>query len=198
MFVLEILLEGRGCHNINLVTPTHVVPHILKALRLAISKGFKLPLVYNTGGYDSLDVIRKLDGIVDIYLPDFKYQNGSLAAKYSSGAADYPEVAAAAIKEMQRQVGELRVDSEGVAYRGLIVRHLVMPENIAGTDGFVEWVAKELAKELGTSTWVNIMAQYRPEHKAFDYPEISRPITKEEWTRALSWVRAAGLKHFNI
>jgi putative pyruvate formate lyase activating enzyme len=191
---MMVSLQRRGCHNINLVTPTHVAPHIVKALRLAIAKGLKLPLVYNTGGYDSLDVIRKLDGIVDIYLPDFKYMDGSMAAKYSSGASDYPEVAAAAIKEMHRQAGELRVDSEGIAYRGLIIRHLVMPHNIAGTDRFVEWVVKE----LGPSTRVNVMAQYHPEHKAFEYPEISRRITGEEWSQALAWARAAGLTHISL
>ncbi len=146
-------LQERGCHNINLVTPTHVVPHIVKAVRQAADRGLRLPLVYNTGGYDSLDVIRALDGVVDIYLPDFKYQDGALAAKYSSGAADYPEVAAAVVKEMHRQVGRLVVDERGVAVRGLIIRHLVMPQNIAGTDRFVKWVARELT----TDTYVNIM-----------------------------------------
>jgi putative pyruvate formate lyase activating enzyme len=191
---MMLALQKRGCHNINLVTPTHVVPHIVKALRFAITKGLSLPLVYNTGGYDSLDVIRKLEGVVDIYLPDFKYQDGTLAAKYSSGASDYPEVAAAAIKEMHRQVGELRVDSEGIAQRGLIIRHLVMPGNIAGTDRFVQWVAKELSAD----TRVNLMAQYRPEHKALDYPEISRRITGEEWSQARAWARAAGLVHIDL
>jgi putative pyruvate formate lyase activating enzyme len=191
---MMLALQKRGCHNINLVTPTHVVPHIVKALRLAIPKGLSLPLVYNTGGYDSLDVIRKLDGIVDIYLPDFKYQDGALAAKYSSGASDYPEVAAATIKEMHRQVGELQVDPEAVAQRGLIIRHLVMPDNIAGTDRFVQWVAKELSAD----TRVNLMAQYHPEHKAFDYPEISRRITGEEWSQARAWARAAGLVHIDL
>jgi putative pyruvate formate lyase activating enzyme len=191
---IMLSLQKRGCHNINLVTPTHVVPHIVRALRLAIPKGLSLPLVYNTGGYDSIDVIRKLDGIVDIYLPDFKYQDHALAAKYSSGASDYPEIAAATIKEMRRQVGDLRVDPKGVAQRGLIIRHLVMPDNIAGTDLFVQWVAKELSP----STYVNLMAQYHPEHKAFDYPEISRRITGEEWNRARAWAKAAGLLHIDL
>jgi putative pyruvate formate lyase activating enzyme len=182
-------LQERGCHNINLVTPTHVVPQIVRALRVAVDRGLRLPLVYNTGGYDSLDVVRALDGVVDIYLPDFKYQDGALAAKYSSGAADYPEVAAAAIKEMHRQVGRLQVDGRGVALRGLIVRHLVMPHNIAGTDRFVRWVAQELS----TDTCVNIMAQYRPAHRAREYPELARRILPEEWAQALAWARAAGL-----
>jgi len=186
-------LQDRGCHNINLVTPTHVVPHIVKALRAAVDRGLRLPLVYNTGGYDSLDVIRALDGVVDIYLPDFKYQDGALAAKYSSGAADYPDVAAAVIKEMHRQVGRLQVDGRGVAVRGLIIRHLVMPRNIAGTDRFTRWVARELTAD----TYVNIMGQYRPEHLARDYPELSRRITSEEWVQALAWAHAAGLTNLD-
>jgi putative pyruvate formate lyase activating enzyme len=186
-------LQERGCHNINLVTPTHVAPHILKALRAAVDRGLRVPLVYNTGGYDSLDVIRALDGVVDIYLPDFKYQDGALAATYSSGAADYPEVAAAVIKEMHRQVGRLAVDERGVAVRGLIIRHLVLPQNIAGTDQFVKWVARELT----TDTYVNIMRQYRPEHRAREYPELSRRITQEEWSQALAWAHAAGLTNLN-
>jgi putative pyruvate formate lyase activating enzyme len=182
-------LQSRGCHNINLVTPTHVVPHIVKALRIAIERGLRIPLVYNTGSYDNLEIMRLLDGIVDIYLPDFKYQDGRLAAKYSSDAHDYAEVAAAVIKEMHRQVGKLDVDSRGVARRGLIIRHLVMPHNIAGTDRFVKWVARELT----TDTYVNIMAQYRPEHRAFDYPKIARRITDEEWRQAVKWAKDAGL-----
>ncbi len=191
---MMLSLQRRGCHNINLVTPTHVVPHIVKALRLAIKKGLVLPLVYNNGGYDNIEVIRMLDGIVDIYLPDFKYQEGALAGKYSSGALDYPEAAADTIKEMHRQVGELEVDSRGVARRGLIIRHLVMPANIAGTDRFVRWVAKELT----SATRVNLMAQYHPEHKAFDYPEISRRINEQEWNQARSWALSAGLTHIDL
>jgi putative pyruvate formate lyase activating enzyme len=186
-------LQERGCHNINLVTPTHVVPQVVRALRVAVDRGLRLPLVYNTGGYDSLDVVRALDGVVDIYLPDFKYQDGALAAKYSSGAADYPEVAAAAIKEMYRQVGRLQVDGRGVAVRGLIIRHLVMPHNIAGTDRFVRWVARELSPD----TYVNIMAQYRPEHRAREYPELARRILPGEWAQALAWAREAGLTNLD-
>jgi putative pyruvate formate lyase activating enzyme len=191
---MMLSLQRQGCHNINLVTPTHVLPHIMKALRLAIPKGLILPLVYNNGGYDSQWVIRKLDGIVDIYLPDFKYQDDTLAFKYSSKALGYAANAAAIIREMHRQVGLLKTDSQGVALRGLIIRHLVMPGNIAGTDLFVQWVAKE----LGVATYVNIMAQYHPEHKAFDYPEISRRITNQEWTQAQAWAKAAGLIHTDL
>ncbi len=186
-------LQQMGCHNVNLVTPTHVVPHIVRALRIAIPMGLRLPLVYNTGGYDSLDVIRKLAGVVDIYLPDFKYQDGKLAAKYSSEASDYPEVAAAVIQEMHRQVGILRLNSRGIAQRGVIVRHLVMPQNIAGTDRFVRWVAESLSPQ----TYVNIMAQYRPEHRALEYPELSRRITNAEFQQALIWAHDAGLTNLD-
>lgn len=182
-------LQQRGCHNVNLVTPTHVVPHIVQAVRQAIPRGLRLPLVYNNGGYDNPEVIALLDGIVDIYLPDFKYQDGELAAKYSAGARDYPEVAAAGIKEMHRQVGALQVDERGIARRGLIIRHLVLPHNLAGTDRFVGWVAAE----LGPGTAVNIMSQYRPEHRAPGIPELSRRLTTEEWRQALTWAHQAGL-----
>lgn len=182
-------LQRRGCHNINLVTPTHVAPHIVKALRIAIARGLKVPLVYNTGGYDSLHVVRKLDGIVDIYLPDFKYQDNKMAARYSSNASDYPEVAAEVIKEMHRQVGLLKCDEKGIAQRGLIIRHLVMPNNVAGTDRFVRWVARELP----ANTYVNLMAQYHPEYKAREHSEIARRITTQEWRQALAWAEEAGL-----
>jgi putative pyruvate formate lyase activating enzyme len=175
------------------VTPTHVVPHIVRALRIAISDGLRLPLVYNTGGYDKLETIKKLDGIVDIYMPDFKYQDGKLAHKYSAEASDYPEVAAAAIREMHRQVGVLKTDKRGVATRGVVLRHLVMPNNIAGTDRFVRWVAKELSPD----TYVNLMAQYRPAHKAFDYPEIARRLNLKEWKQAVMWAREAGLNNLD-
>jgi putative pyruvate formate lyase activating enzyme len=190
---MMLSLQRQGCHNINLVTPTHVVPHIVKALRTAIVRGLRIPLVYNTGGYDDLEMVKKLDGIVDIYLPDYKYMDGKNAAKYSSGASDYPEVAAAVIKEMHRQTGMLRKDDKGIAQRGLIIRHLVMPQNIGGTDRFVQWVARELSP----NTYVNIMAQYQPMHKAFDYPEISRRITRDEWLQALQWAREAGLDNLD-
>jgi len=186
---MMLSLQKRGCHNINLVTPTHVVPHIVKALRLAIGMGLRLPLVYNTSAYDSIQMMHLLAGIIDIYLPDFKYQDPEMAAKYSSDAGDYPTVAAAVIKEMHTQVGQLEVDERGIATRGLIIRHLVLPHNIAGTDRFVLWVAKE----LGPDTCVNIMAQYRPEHRAHEYPKISRRLTASEWEQAMQWATQAGL-----
>ena len=190
---MMIELQRRGCHNINLVTPTHVNPHIIKALRIAVAAGLRLPLVYNTGAYDSLEVVKKLDGIVDIYMPDFKYQDARAAAQYSSGASAYPAVAAEVIREMHRQVGVLRCDERGIAQRGLIIRHLVMPNNIAGTEQFVQWVARELSCD----TYVNIMAQYRPEHRAADFPEISRRITSAEWQQALLWADEAALTNLD-
>ena len=186
-------LQRRGCHNVNLVTPSHVVPHIVKAVRIAARRGLRLPLVYNTGGYDNLEVIRLLDGDVDIYLPDFKYQDGEMAAAYSSGASDYPQVAAAVIREMHRQVGRLDADDRGIATRGLIIRHLVLPHNIAGTDRFVRWVAEDLAPD----TYVNLMAQYRPEHRAVDDPRLGRRLTRDEWRQAVEWAEQAGLTNLH-
>jgi len=186
---LMIDLQELGCHNINLVTPTHCVPNIVQGLRSAIRRGLRIPLVYNCGGYEPVEVIRLLDGIVDIYLPDYKYTDGAMSEKYSSGARDYPEVAAAAIAEMHRQLGELVTDESGIALRGLMIRHLVLPHNIAGTDRLVRWVAEKLTP----STYVNIMAQYRPEHRAFEYPELARRLTRDEYQQALQWAREAGL-----
>ena len=190
---LMLSLQERGCHNINVVTPTHVVPNIVSGLRHAIRMGLRLPLVYNTGGYDSLEVIRLLEGIVDIYLPDYKYTDPEKAAKYSAEARDYPEVAAAVIEEMHRQVGELTVDERGVALRGLIIRHLVLPEDIAGTEKFVKFVAQRLTR----GTYVNIMAQYRPEHRARQYPELSRRVTTAEYQRAVALARQYGLTNLD-
>jgi putative pyruvate formate lyase activating enzyme len=187
-------LQARGCHNINLVTPTHMVPHIVRALRIAVARGLRLPLVYNTGGYDKLETIQKLDGIIDIYMPDFKFQDGERTHRYCAEAADYPEVAAAAIREMHRQVGVLSRDERGIATRGVILRHLVMPHNLAGTDRFVRWVAEEISPE----TYVNIMDQYRPCHKAFDYPEIARPLTGAEWRQAVKWAKDSGLTNLDL
>ena len=182
-------LQKIGCHNVNLVTPTHVVPNIVAGLGSAIRRGLRVPLVYNCGGYEPVEVIKLLDGIVDVYLPDFKYTNGAMSEKYSNGARDYPERAVAAIEEMHRQVGELVVDEDGIALRGLMIRHLVLPGNIAGTDKFVQFVATRLSR----STYVNIMAQYRPEHKATGIPELSRRITSAEYQQAIRWAREAGL-----
>jgi len=187
---IMVELQEAGCHNINLVTPTHVVPNIVSAVRHAIALGLRVPLVYNCGGYESLEVVRLLDNIVDIYLADCKYMDSSLASKYSSGAADYPERALAAMEEMHRQVGDLVVDEEGVALRGLMIRHLVLPNGLAGTDRFVEFVSHRLSP----LTYVNIMAQYRPEHRAYRFPELSRPISLDELRQALRLAAEAGLQ----
>lgn len=186
---LMIDLQEAGCHNINLVTPTHILPNIVAGLRFAVIRGLRVPLVYNCGGYEPVEIIRMLDGIVDIYLPDFKYADETNAEKYSSGAKSYPQIAAAAIREMHRQVGELTVDEKDIALRGLIIRHLVLPGNIAGTDQFVKFVAAKLSR----STYVNIMAQYRPEYKARNIPELARRVTGAEYRQALRWAQEAGL-----
>jgi len=182
-------LQNQGCHNINLVTPTHIAPSIVGAVRKAIRLGLRVPLVYNCGGYESVDVVKLLDGIVDIYLPDFKYAESRHAEKYSSGAVSYPNHAMASIEEMNRQVGQVVTDERGVALRGLMIRHLVLPENVAGTDRFVKLVAER----LGPATYVNLMAQYRPEHRAGKFPELSRRITSREYAQAVAWAREAGL-----
>ena len=189
---MMLALQRSGCHNINFVTPTHLTPHIVRALRIAIADGLRLPLVYNSSGYDSLEVLRLLDGVIDIYLPDFKYQNAELAASFSNDAPDYPTHAAAAIKEMHRQVGTLQ-QTRGIAHRGLLIRHLVLPENAAGTDGFVRWVASE----LGNDTHVNIMGQYGPQYRASEFPQLSRRPTRDEITQATRWAREAGLRNFH-
>jgi putative pyruvate formate lyase activating enzyme len=190
---LMLKLQGIGCANINLVTPTHVMPNILRATRIALKKGLRLPLVYNTSGYERVEIVRLLDGIVDIYLPDFKYTDSKKAATYSSGAADYPEMAKQGIAEMHRQVGDLQVSREGLARRGLMIRHLVMPNRVAGTRAFVRWVADS----LGRSTYVNIMAQYHVDYKAYNYPEIARGITAEEFLEAIEWAQECGLTNLD-
>jgi putative pyruvate formate lyase activating enzyme len=190
---MMLRLQDQGCHNINFVTPSHMVPQIIRGLCYAVDDGLKVPLVYNTGGYDNIDTIKLLDGIFDIYLPDFKYQDEKYANKYSNEAKDYPQVAAQVIKEMHRQVGVLKTDSRGVALRGLMIRHLVLPNNIAGTDKFVKWVAKELSCD----TYVNIMPQYRPCYKAKEHPELNRGLTHKEWQQALSWAKEAGLTNLD-
>ena len=185
-------LEARSCHNINLVSPTHVVPYILDALELAASMGLHLPIVYNTGGYDSVETLQLLDGIVDIYMPDMKYSDDKIAEQLS-GIKNYPEVNRAAIKEMHRQVGDLRIDEEGVAQRGLLVRHLVLPNRLAGTEGIVRF----LAHEVSTNTYLNIMAQYRLCYQAFDKPSLSRPVLREEVQEAIDLARQQGLKRLD-
>ena len=187
-------LQEIGCPNINVVTPTHYSAHIVLALDVAAGKGLRLPLVYNTCGWERLEILRKLDGIVDIYLPDFKYADGEMASKYSSGAGTYPELTKTALLEMHRQVGVAEPADDGLMYRGLMIRHLVMPNGVSGTKKVIDWIAENLPK----NTYFNIMSQYRPMHKAFEYPEISRRITRREYTEVVEYARQAGLTNLDI
>jgi putative pyruvate formate lyase activating enzyme len=190
---MMLRLQKIGCHNINLVTPTHVMPNILKATRLAFQKGLRIPLVYNTSGYERVEILKLLDGIVDIYLPDMKFMQDDPAERYLAGAADYPEITKRAVLEMHRQVGVLELDANGAARRGMVIRHLVMPNRAAGTKEFVEWVAASLPK----TTYVNIMHQYHVDYKAFEYAEISRGITSAEYLEAMEWAEASGLANLD-
>ena len=154
----------------------------------------RLPLVYNTCGWERLEILKKLDGIVDIYLPDFKYSDGNMADTYSSGADAYPEGTQIALLEMNRQVGIARPAEDGLMYRGLMIRHLVMPNGVSGTKKVIQWIVKNLPKE----TYLNIMSQYRPVYKAHEYPQISRRITRQEYRDAVKWARDAGLTNLDI
>ncbi|NIM48815.1 MAG: radical SAM protein [Gemmatimonadales bacterium] len=187
-------LQAMGCHNINIVTPTHYSPHIVLALDIAAARGLRLPLVYNTNGWERLEILRMLDGVVDIYLPDFKYADGAMAAKYSSGADTYPEITQAALLEMHRQVGVAKPAEDGLMYRGLMIRHLVMPNSVSGSKEVVGWIAQNLPRD----TYVNIMSQYRPMYRAFDYPEIARRLTRGEYNEVVEHARQAGLTNLDI
>ncbi len=187
-------LQWMGCHNINFVSPTHVVAQIIEAVAIAAKAGLHIPLVYNTGGYDSLEALALLDGIIDIYMPDMKYGDAAIARKYSK-IKDYPQHNRAAVKEMHRQVGDLVLDERGIAQRGLLVRHLVLPGGLAGTEA----VMRFLAEEVSPDTYVNIMGQYRPEYKArsADMAPLNRPVTVEEVAEAYAIARQAGLWRFD-
>ena len=189
---MMLSLQAKGCHNINLVSPTHVVPHILDALELAVSMGLYLPLVYNSGGYDSVETLELLDGIVDIYMPDMKYSDEKTAEQLS-GIKDYPKVNKAAVKGMHRQVGDLEIDKQGVAQRGLLVRHLVLPNRLAGTQDVVRF----LAQEISTNTYLNIMAQYHPGYKAFDIPQLARAVNRQEFLEAIDLAHQQGLNRLD-
>jgi putative pyruvate formate lyase activating enzyme len=192
---LMLALQHRGCHNINWVTPEHVVPQVLEALVLAVERGLRLPLVYNTSAYDAMESLAWMDGIVDIYMPDLKLLS-PVAARRLLKAEDYPTAATRAIREMHRQVGDLVVDDQGVAVRGLIFRHLVMPGMLDETRQVLEWVAAE----LGPNTFVNLMDQYRPEGKVLTpagrtrYADIARPLARREFAEAKKMARALGLR----
>ena len=188
-------LQALGCHNINFVTPEHVVPQVLEALALAVERGLCLPIVYNTSAYDSAESLEWLDGVVDIYMPDFKYWTPERAKRYLK-AEDYPEVARARIKEMHRQVGPLRVDEEGLAYRGLLLRHLVMPGALDETEAILRWVRDE----LGPDTYVNLMDQYYPAGKVGPdlYPELNRRLRREEFLEAQRIAHELGLRRLDV
>lgn len=185
---MMLQLQAHGCHNVNLVTPSHVIAQILGGLVHAVERGLSIPLVYNTGGYDLVSSLRLLDGVVDVYMPDIKFFDASSSARYL-GAPDYPEVARAAVHEMHRQVGDLVVDAQGVAVRGLLVRHLVMPHALAGTRA----VMRFLAQEISPNTYVNLMDQYRPCGQACRFPEIAQPLSAQEFDEALDTCRAEGV-----
>ncbi|MCL2389656.1 MAG: radical SAM protein [Elusimicrobia bacterium] len=185
-------MQNMGCHNVSFITPTHLVPHLIQGLRIAIAGGLNVPLCYNTGGYESLEVIKLLDGIVDIYQPDFKFQDSAIAARFTQGAPDYALHAAAAIKEMHRQVGNLHIVN-GLAQHGVVIRHLVLPENLGGADLLVRWIVDN----FGTDTHVNIMGQYWPAFRANNFPPLDRRLTRAEYNQALTWARQAGLYNFH-
>lgn len=185
---LMLGLQNRGCHNVNFVTPTHYAARIVESLDIAAGKGLELPVVWNCGGYENVEVIRILDGIVDIYMPDMKYSSRESAGKYSA-APDYPDVVKEVVKEMHRQVGDLEVDFRGIARRGLLVRHLVMPNDDAGSEGVFRFIAERISK----NTYVNIMDQWRPLYKAMRHERIARPITSAEYQAAVEAARRHGL-----
>ena len=189
---MMLALQEQGCHNINLVSPSHVIAPIIAAVHDAAQRGLCLPLVYNTGGYDSLEALALLDGIIDIYMPDMKYGDSALAHKYSA-ARDYVGVNQAAVREMHRQVGELVLDANGVALRGLLVRHLVLPGGVAVTDKVLEFLAKEISRQ----TYLNLMDQYQPSWHASRYPEINRGLTSEEYRKALDAAARLGFNRLD-
>jgi putative pyruvate formate lyase activating enzyme len=189
---MMVSLQRQGCHNINFVTPSHVVPQIITALPKAIEKGLSVPLVYNSSGYDSVETLQLLEGIFDIYMPDFKFWTRESGKRFAK-APDYPEVAQKSILEMHRQVGDLMMDKEGVAVKGLLVRHLVMPGGLDETREILRF----LAQEVSVDTYVNVMDQYRPCGKAHQYPPIDRRLTNDEFQEALKLAGEAGLRRLD-
>lgn len=190
---IMIYLQNLGCHNINLVTPTHFIPQITEALFKAIEFGLKIPIVYNTSGYESLETLKLLDGIVDIYMPDIKFYYPETAKKFAN-AEDYPEVTKSALKEMYRQVGNLILNEENIAVRGLIIRHLLMPNHILELR---EWLIF-IKEELSTEVFINIMDQYRPLYMAYKYPEINRIINYKEYQEAISIAKNLGFRNLYL
>jgi putative pyruvate formate lyase activating enzyme len=189
---MMLQLQDMGCHNVNLVSPSHVVPQILAALEIAIANGLHVPIVYNTGGYDAPDTLALLDGVVDIYMPDFKFWDPASGLTYC-GVPDYPEIARQALRMMYRQVGELTTDADGIARRGMIIRHLVMPQGLEETREILAFIAEQLSRE----TYVNLMPQYRPCGQAEDFPALARALSAREFKSAIAAARAVGLRHLD-
>lgn len=185
---IMLSLQKKGCHNINLVSPSHYVPQIVAAISIAVKNGLTLPIVYNTGGYDEIDTLKHLEGIIDIYMPDIKFGDNVKGKKYTN-SAKYFDIAKAAVKEMHRQVGNLAVDVEGIAFKGLLIRHLVMPKNLSDTNMILEFIAEEISKD----SVVNIMSQYYPAHKSFNFPELSGRISRSEYDDAVKCAEKLGL-----
>ena len=190
---IMLYLQKLGCHNINLVTPTHFVPQIIEALLKAIEQGLEIPIVYNTSGYENLEILMLLDGIIDIYMPDIKFYYPETAKKFAN-AEDYPEVAKIAIKEMYRQVGDLIVNEDNIAIRGLIIRHLLLPNHLPELEGWLNFIKEELSTEV----FLNIMDQYRPLYMAYKYPEINRRIKPKEYEEAISIAKNLGFKNLYL
>jgi putative pyruvate formate lyase activating enzyme len=185
---IMLKLQRMGCHNINLVSPSHVIPQILAAVKVAGENGLHLPLVYNTGGYDSLEMLKLLDGVVDIYMPDMKYGDETIARKYSL-VRDYPEINQKAVLEMHRQVGDLQIDPSGIAQRGLLIRHLVLPNDLASSEVVLRFIAEKISR----NTYINIMDQYHPAYRATEFPDLNRRITPEEYHQVIAMAKNFGL-----
>ena len=185
---LMLALQNQGCHNINFVTPSHVVPQILAAVKIAARRGLSIPLVYNTGGYDRVSTLKLLDGVFDIYMPDFKFWDPQVAAS-SCQAGDYPEVARRALAEMHRQVGDLKIDDAGIARRGLLIRHLVLPGSLAGT----REVMRFIARKISPASYVNVMSQYRPCGRAAEVNGLDSPLSPGDFQNAVQAAEEEGI-----
>ncbi|MCX7846095.1 MAG: radical SAM protein [Dictyoglomaceae bacterium] len=190
---IMIYLQNIGCNNINLVTPTHFVPQILASLKIAISEGLNIPLVYNTSGYESVETLKILEEVIDIYMPDIKFISNEIARKLAN-AENYPDVAKEALKEMQRQVGDLVINEKGIAERGLLVRHLLLPNNLSGIEEWLDF----LKEEISPNVFINIMDQYRPLYRAWEYSEINRSITGDEYRRAIKLAKDKGFRRLYL
>jgi len=189
---IMLTLQKQGCHNINFVSPSHVVAQILEALLVAVDAGLQVPLVFNSGGYDSPEALALLDGVIDIYMPDMKFADSQIAKRYLQ-VANYAEINFAAVKEMHRQVGDLVLSEAGIAQRGLLIRHLVLPENLSGTERILQF----LAEEISTETYLNLMDQYRPCYRANEYPPLDRRPTWGEFRAAQATAKRLGLKRLD-